>query len=209
MHDTRQRLVCWPTCRDRTVRDSMLNVMSKTDVPTLDVDEPDDAALCAKAYHEAGHAVLSVELLINDADGYAGFVHSLKEFRGMPDVETTGYMRSEIEKRVMVTLAGVAAQRAYSKHTVRKYHGSSDREEAQKLLELVMVSGRELKPWIEVLEVRTEVMVGMRFIWPKIKAVAEALIERKTLNDTEVKAICDATERLMRERQTQRDPDGE
>ena len=197
----------------------MPNVISETDVPTLDIDDPDDTPLWANAYHEAGHAVLSIELRIgigrqgvtivpNEREGYEGIAHSLKGFRGKLDCETTGYMRSGIEKRVMVMLAGVAAQRAYSNHSVRKYHGSSDRDQAQELLERIMVSDRELKPWIEVLEVRAETMVGAPVTWAKIKAVAEALMKRKTLKSIDVKAICEATFQRL-EAASHARPDGE
>jgi hypothetical protein len=123
------------------------------------------------------------------ADDFAGFAHVLKGFRGRPDVEITGAMRLNVEKRVMVSLAGPIAQRVYRPSSVRGYQGSSDRRRAIDLLCFFTRNNRELEAYLRWLHIRTECWVTSPAWWTMIDAVAEALHSRKRLTPNETKLI--------------------
>jgi hypothetical protein len=149
------------------------------------------------AYHEAGHVTACLRLGIGIgragvsivADGGGGFTASHRGFRGNPEVGDTDRRRSRIEKNVVMILAGTAAQRKFRPSSVRRMHGSSDRNQAINLLGCLVGSDQELDAWLKLLRIRAEHLVENAFNWKVIEAVAAALMERKRLGAKDVKDI--------------------
>ena len=154
--------------------------------------------LWATAYHEAGHAIASIHLKVGigrlgvsivPSEGTAGTCHTLKGFRGSPELETTDLMRLGAEKRAIILFAGPAAQRKYRATSIRNYHGHSDRNRAIDLINRFVGSNRELEAYINLLRIRAEQLVANPSGWRTIEAVSAALFERKRLTAQEVKDI--------------------
>jgi hypothetical protein len=51
-------------------------------------------------------------------------------------------------------------------------------------------SNRELKAYLDLLQIRAENLVSTPHCWTRIKAVAEALVERKKLTPQEIRTVC-------------------
>jgi ATP-dependent Zn protease len=147
------------------------------------------------AYHEAGHAVTALTLgirlrrkgatIIPDEGAY-GMVWTQLSFRGRPDEEVTDRMHVRLEREIVVFLAGEHAQREYRSSSVRSYHGDSDRRKAVDLLGYLVpdMSSEEFTLHYKLLSLRAKNMVKAH--WPQISAVANALLERKTLTADEI-----------------------
>ena len=158
------------------------------------------AQLVVTAYHEAGHAVVAFHLdigirrkgvtIVPDHDeGNLGCCWTKLGFRGRPDVEITNTMHVLLERRIVVFLAGEHAQRKYRLSSVRSYHADSDRRNAVDLLSYLVpdVTGEEFRLHYKLLSLRAKNMVEVR--WPQIVAVANLLVERKTLTPDEVRKV--------------------
>ena len=153
--------------------------------------------LLATAYHEAGHAVMNWKLGIHNKTvtiipdskfiGLCVSARSLVRFKN-GELNTSDRVMPNIEKKVMVLLAGPIAQRIHRKSSFRKDHAGSDWETAEKVALSVNGVGDIATAWLKWLELRTRASVERR--WPCITAVADALMEKQTLSGEEVNAIC-------------------
>jgi hypothetical protein len=156
--------------------------------------------LAATAYHEAGHVVVAVWLNIwlrrkaatiipDSTEGFDGMVWTQWSFRGRPDVEITDRMYVRLERHIVVSLAGEHAQRKYRPSSVRSRHGDSDRQDAVDILSHLVpnMSSNEFTLHYRLLNERAKNLVEAH--WPQIIAVANALLERKTLTEQEVREV--------------------
>jgi hypothetical protein len=165
------------------------------------------STLWATAYHEAGHAVAAMAygkgirrqgatIVPDPKRGAAGTVYMLKHIPGDPSVggayrgdSLTGRMRLRIEEDIIVSLAGLVAQRCFRPSSVRSHHGRSDHEAALDLLTYIVGDERELKAYWRLLRVRTENFVRSPPRWMQIEAIAKALMEKKTLGPGELRQL--------------------
>ncbi len=148
------------------------------------------------AYHEAGHAVIAWRLhllrkkgasILREEDE-AGRVWTHSGHGERPDLSWSDSSRLRVERSVILSLAGIEAQRRYSPGSVRSYHGSSDREEAMKMLSHVAEpSSDEFPIYWKLLKIRTAAMV--RSHWPHIEAVAARLLTSKSLTSDQIREV--------------------
>ena len=149
----------------------------------------------ATAYHEASHAVTALWLglrlrkkgisIERDKDSL-GQCYTRKPFRGDPD-EATDTRRLKAERDAIVALAGYEGQRLFCPRS--RDGGGKDRRDAASLMCHFAGSEREVNAYMKLLQIRTEQLIGLEHIQTKIKAVAEALVERRRLSAAEVEAI--------------------
>jgi len=148
----------------------------------------------ATAYHEAGHAVacyyLGVKVksatVVPDKDkGTHGHVRYEKMFRGLdPEIDLSGRARLQMERNIIISLAGAAAQRRYSKQSWRHYHGASDFDAVADLALRIGGDSDGANKFLDWLDHRTDQLVKTR--WQDIECVARALLERKTMKGSEI-----------------------
>ena len=160
--------------------------------------------LAPTAYHEAGHTVAAVFLYIglkhkgvtivpNRVRGVLGETHVKKGFRGKPYLVNRAVVWRGLEKQIIISLAGEHAQRKYRPSSVRSHDIADDRREAVKWLSYLALDAtgepisEELRLHYKLLNLRAKNMVATR--WPEITAVANALLERKTLTAQEVREV--------------------
>ena len=150
----------------------------------------------AIAYHEAGHAVacrfMGVKVksatIVPKKDEYQGCVQHESMFRGLrPDIELSGRARLQIERNIIISLAGAAAQRRHNKKSWRSYHSSSDFRSAANLASHVCDSKANINAFLRWLEVRTDELIAAQ--WPAVHRIAEVLLERKTVPGDEIVAL--------------------
>lgn len=148
------------------------------------------STLVATAYHEAGHAVVAVYLMvrirhvtIKARKDTAGHVALLRPARGMKETHARG----------IIALAGEAAQRRFNPRSVRRHHGEGDRKAVDRYAkEYSGGSARYNKALVDLWQIRADDLV--KLCWPTIVRVAEALLERRTLPYSEVCALMHGTE---------------
>jgi hypothetical protein len=148
----------------------------------------------ATAYHEAGHAVacyfMHVKVrsatVISDKDqGSLGHVRHENMFRGLnPEVDLSGRVRLQIEREIIISVAGAAAQRRFSKRSWRQYHGSSDFRSASDLALRIGGDGAGATAFLHWLQLCADRLVETR--WRNIECVARALMKRKTMTGEEI-----------------------
>jgi ATP-dependent Zn protease len=131
------------------------------------------------AHHEVGHAVAAfafhrqlkhVTIVPGDGSGGHIAIYSAGSSRTTPAIA---------HRNAVCALAGPAAQRQFSPHSFRHFHGSEDWCSAQ---DYAFSLGGETKTIIAQLnlwELRAKDLVNGR--WAQIEKVARALIERRTL----------------------------
>ena len=151
-------------------------------------------ALQATAYHEAGHAVAAVyyrtrlkrATIIPEGDTTGHCLQLPPSLRGI-DIEPTLRLEGLARDRVMVSLAGRAAQLKFWSRGTRFYHARSDYERAVDLLGRFTRTTEELEAYMKLMVIRARYFIETW--WPQISAVAEALLREKTLTGAQVKAI--------------------
>jgi ATP-dependent Zn protease len=160
-------------------------------------------ALEKTAYHEAGHAVLTLALF---GVGQGGVRHAtivpeekkntlghtrhwtIRNFR--PDRELTPRTCGLVADGVVVLLAGLSAERRVTGR--RDYVGAySHHEKAADLAMRVCTSVEEVNAYLKWLEIRTDNI--LMHWWPSVEAVARALLERHTLDGEQVQVIATPT----------------
>jgi hypothetical protein len=152
----------------------------------------------ATAYHEAGHAVMAFKLGITfgrrgvsiDADerSEGRFWHSGR-IGGDPTVQMTDRMYCNIERQVMVCLAGINSQRRYRKSSVRRYHANSDYEQAIDLLFHAAGTTEEVNLWHKLLLCRVKSVVESPMWWFVIGELASALLQKRRLSRREAEEV--------------------
>jgi len=154
-------------------------------------------ALEAIAYHEAGHALAAYEeririkrVTIKPEETYSGCVFFTK-----PCVDSSlehDHSRKQtlrVERRVRVLLAGVAAQRRFSPHSIRHYHAKSDLKDAFSLVGYIAGPPEEISAYINLLNIQTKNMINLPLNWSAIQALAEALLSHETISGKRARAI--------------------
>ncbi len=153
----------------------------------------------ATAYHEAGHVVIATYLsmpvhtatIVPDKKGrtHGHVQHDLPLRRTSKEevYELTLKARDRMERQIVVSLAGAAAQRRYSRRSYRRGHSGSDDETAVGLA--LRIAGVEdgATLLLKYLGWRAEQMV--RNHWRDVERVALALLEKQTLNASDIRAL--------------------
>jgi ATP-dependent Zn protease len=153
----------------------------------------------ATAYHEAGHAVVSVDvglsvkyvaIHLDLVEGNAGVCQGGKSPSwAQPEIDATGRTRRWIEQVIMVLLAGGEAERRF---VGRRNHkgASSDYQKAVDIGSYICNGDmEETQAYLAWLAVRTRNLLAREDIWAAVKAVALALLVRSELSGREVKRI--------------------
>jgi hypothetical protein len=150
----------------------------------------------AIAYHEAGHAVachcmgvkVASATIVPKKDEYHGRVQHENMFRGVrPDIEVNDRARLQIERKIIISLAGAAAQRRHNKKSWRSYHSSSDFRAIANVVHYVCAFGADADAYIRWLEIRTDNLIAAH--WPEVQRIAKELLERKTVPGDEIAAL--------------------
>jgi hypothetical protein len=162
------------------------------------------------AYHEAGHVVAAwwfgVPILKKGAHIrytvlHTGPIHGevhvsprLGEKLEMYQRHASGRAKLRAERWAVVMLAGKAAQRKYSPRSVRPFHSMWDEFDAWDTFACFTWSDKETDLRLQVAEEKAKSFVNDSRAWRLIRAVANALLERKKLSRNEILDVI-ATER--------------
>jgi hypothetical protein len=119
-------------------------------------------------------------------DGYLGKVKHQPLFP-LVEIEAgdIGRIEAKISKRIMVCLAGPAAQRRHRRSSWRSWHGKGDYETAADRAQTL--NGGDEKAtdaYLKWLSLRAERLIDHD--WPLVTACAERLLSAKTLTHREV-----------------------
>jgi hypothetical protein len=153
------------------------------------------------AYHEAGHAVAAACLglkvkYVTIVPNESSTGHTMLEPED-PDIEAAirsgdrwHPARFRAEKRVMVLLAGETARTRFDSRSVRSSPSRTDRRMVLDLLRAYAPAPqlkRELKPHIKLLLAWTFHLIWDN--WNVVEAVANALLERLTLHQSQIDEV--------------------
>jgi ATP-dependent Zn protease len=155
------------------------------------------SALAATAYHEAGHAVVGLRLrvriktatIVPGGDRLGEVTHGKETYlydnlRYRADSVRT---RGRGEAEIIFCLSGLAAERRFRPRASSK-GALGDHEHAADLALLLNSDEVETtNAHIKYLSLRTDKLVADN--WPQVEAVAQALLERRTLKVAEIAAI--------------------
>lgn len=153
----------------------------------------------ATAYHEAGHAVVGLELgiriksvnIVQDEEaGRLGLCEGGKFPKWFePDVVKDTKARLHAEEHIMFSLAGVEAElRLTGRFNHVGAHG--DYVGADQLAVYFCENEQERFAFMNWLSLRTRNMLYREHVWLKVEAVAKALLDRERLSANELRAIC-------------------
>ena len=157
--------------------------------------------LQATAYHEAGHAVVAhlegirvkgVSVLPDE--NTSGRIHHANPLAGI-NLEWDGSWRAtkRAESLIRVCLAGAISQKRFSPHGYRKYHASTDHEQAADMVLRISGSSEEANAYLKLLRIQTS--QKLNHWWPLVEAVAGAVLEHGELSAKEIRAvICSSRE---------------
>jgi ATP-dependent Zn protease len=148
------------------------------------------------AYHEAGHAVAAFYLhrkirsvTICSDEGYSGNVR----VRGRRRIEGTfDDSTDKVFNDILILYAGQLAQNRFAPRSLRRWHvqtGHSSLLDHDQIVDLALTQTDEagVPLLLKFLKHQAENLVECR--WDDIRAVAEALLKRKTLSGDEVRKI--------------------
>jgi ATP-dependent Zn protease len=152
------------------------------------------------AYHEAGHVVMAVMNRIPLRDATILRSYSTAS-AGTTRLNPTGAISRQFSKkgklgereykqilrRALFDVAGEVAERRYAPHSWRTSHSRSDLESISRLLESIDLSGPRLRTVATAIAIIADEVVGKN--WPRVEAVAEALLQRRTVTGAEVRRI--------------------
>lgn len=179
-----------------------------TDAPSTQ-DVPSDEE--ATAYHEAGHAVVKSCLglgysgisIIPDNDSWGRVESSKPEnpstWAAIARGDRWHRSRFHAEKWVMVLQAGEVAQQKHDFPSVDFYYSRSDFVKCKDLL-LSYHPDKEnpdAEFYFDLLQEWTEDLIEKN--WHSIQALAKALVERREMSDTEVRAVIRAANKKARQ----------
>ncbi len=156
------------------------------------------------AYHEAGHAVMAVVNRIPLRDATILTSYSAAS-AGTTRLSPTGAISKQFSKkgklgereykqilrRAFFDIAGEIAERRFAPHSWRTSHSRSDLESISQLLESIDLSGARLKTVAKSIAIIADQVVSKN--WPRVEAVAKALLERHILTGAEVRRIVKLT----------------
>jgi len=153
-------------------------------------------SLEATAYHEAGHAViaLSERMRVKSAtivpgEDYWGAVARQNMTRVQMGFDEPAKMHRYLTREIRVILAGLAAEWRFTGRN--NFRGaSSDYKEAINL-SLHVYGSDTIVPYLRFMSALMKEEVSKPARWAQIKAIAEALMERGTIRNREIREICD------------------
>ena len=145
------------------------------------------------AYHEAGHAVMAqlcgrqiTEVEIVGDEDLTGSVQSLRFADEDPSEHDPAVPTAPVERRLLCTAAGMVAESMVS--------GRRDWDEACEDLDLavglamkVVDDCERVIPFLEIVREHTEDL--LRRNWGAVEALADALIEHRSLSGEEVRQL--------------------
>lgn len=147
------------------------------------------------AYHEAGHAVAKAhfrlkikKVTIVGKDDCAGYTAGRRATNRSIEYEQSGRVQLNAERDIIVSLAGIAAQREFMPRSVRRHHWGGDRDNALDLLWRI-ASPEALPPYFKLLEIRARELVKLPHIRAQIEALAKALLTHGTLDGKQAKGV--------------------
>jgi hypothetical protein len=153
-----------------------------------------DKQLKTTAYHEAGHAVFAwykgIKIkrvtIIPDADS-AGHVHHAKVIKGRsPELDNSARNRVRMENQIMISLAGLIAQRIWNPRTCRTYQCRSDHQTAVDVAMTYCGSGKQATAFLRYLHVCVDEFLRSPGIWRRVQGLAVELLRRNTMTGEEV-----------------------
>jgi len=154
-----------------------------------------ERALLSVAYHEAGHAVAAFALgvpvqraTIVPGEESAGHIKHAKIFprSDSPEWDTSYRNRGRAERSVIIFLAGDIAERHHNPK--RRRGDAGDRHAAIRLLDAFARSDDHLQKWFKALMQETDDIITSKRWWPKVEAVAQALVQHRKMSGKEVTA---------------------
>ena len=145
------------------------------------------------AYHEAGHAVASFVLHVRFDSVH--IIPSLARYslgricKEPESIRPDRINQRELESRVIVSLAGMAAEARYTGKANWKF-GTDDFNFAFDVIaKLTHLADEDLPSYIEYLWVRAQNLLRRPGHWQSVQAVAEALLRENELTYAEVCSI--------------------
>lgn len=157
-------------------------------------------ALQATAYHEAGHLLVawrenitihSVSIIANPKIGSAGRVYLRNPLDGTRRSSVSPKRsRRRLEGLVRYFLSGTLAQKRFNPRSYRRWHDEDDRNQARKIVKrLAGADDDTARAALKHLEAQTRDILSEELNWLCVEAIAAALMERKELKASEVRAI--------------------
>ena len=153
-------------------------------------------ALVATAYHEAGHALAAFvqririkRVTIKPGETYSGCMFAKPCVTSSVEYDNSHKQTVRVEREVRVLLAGAAAQRRFSPHGYRHYHGESDRRGAIDLIDYITGSPEETEAYFKLLNIQAKNKINLPWAWAAIQALAEALLSHETISGKRARAI--------------------
>jgi hypothetical protein len=148
------------------------------------------------AYHEAGHTVACVYLhipfkyaTIKSGEDFLGRVERYPYPESFhPDIDDSPKIRSRIEKDMMISLAGHAAEMAFSGR--HNWSGASyDSHKAGDLALYYAGGEEETSAFYNWMWVRTRAWIRQPLHWIAVIALAKELLKEQTITAKEVRII--------------------
>lgn len=155
----------------------------------------------SSACHQAGHAVaawyhnIDVKLItIKPASDALGRAQHPNPLQGVDTAwDTSTRARIRMERLVSVCLAGPLAQRKFSLVGFRRSHAEDDWQQAVDLLSYFVVSHEELEAYFRLLQIQTQNLLSLDFVWQNVLNLATVLLKRETLSGAEANRIIEET----------------
>jgi ATP-dependent Zn protease len=155
----------------------------------------------ATAYHEAGHAVMTLSFgrafkrisMVEDDHALARVVGKPVGEWFRPDVEISGRMRRRIEQDIIIGWGGCEAEARFVGEEDLDTKGCrGDIDHLAQLADYVVSSPQEAEAFLEWLRLRT--VNALERWWYRVEAIADALKESDILSYQETKAIVAAAD---------------
>jgi hypothetical protein len=149
------------------------------------------------AYHEAGHAVMAMLCGIRVLRVALKFEYTTNGSTETDDSPRTAHSQAErelLEKHVLVSLAGSAAQSRANPASLKLFMDSGDRDAAGALLRLLLSEGATEERITELTESWMERAVERitdRTVWRAVETVATELQEKYFLSGAEAQRLFD------------------
>ena len=150
----------------------------------------------AIAYHEAGHAVMSIVVrqafryvtIVSSEDSLGHVQHTDWGENFQPDIEMNSRIQRQIENSVLTLLAGRVAEKRL---TGRWNHvgASYDLHQAVKLAGYVWGDDTVLPSYMSFMHARAQSLVANERNWVAIQAVATALLVQPKIGSRKVRRI--------------------
>jgi ATP-dependent Zn protease len=149
----------------------------------------------ATAYHEAGHVVAAVRLgvrvkkatIIGDGR-YYGIVHCADVFGGLRlDVDRSSRARTRVERQVILSLAGPAAEAEFLGRPIKGNFARADYQTALDVADHMCSSSEEAQAYLKWLEIRARDLI--KVFWPDVEKVSSELTKNKTLTRETIKSL--------------------